>query len=717
MKKRIPEINLFHYWGQTLIVFLILGVIFVNSLYKSGYDTTWVPYYTGELVLGSSGYEAEENRFTYTGDTDSYVCIAGVRPSDQLLFFFGEEAQADADITVRYVDTEDNLTEDVSVGKWEKGMAYAIVDIVSDTYRSYQIGIRADFTLRNVYYASVNSYTREREIKLYIVASLIAVFVSVLLMLLKGTRKLVIRLSDAVGRTCMRIAANRKKLLLGAAACVALYPAALAATYALSAAGVGTFSVKASVFVYLLFLIAAVIICYCRSSSKKIEVLAFCVILLIGSTISFFEPSNLGLSWDDEAHYPNALHLSHMFEKKVSIADFVIVEDQPTVATYKLNYDRQKQENYNAMLDAMEPYYCYFDELPALNGAVAYLPSAIGLSLARGLGFPYHITLKIGRWMNVWLLAALVYFSMKKLKTGKSVVLLLALLPTNIFMAANYSYDIWLTGLSMYGLSTFFGHWQQPEKKVGYVDMLQIGGSLLLAVLPKLIYFPLILIALFMPSKKFNSKKQCRIYRAFILLATALPFLMAFMQNIVGDNLGTGDTRGSEGVNAGLQLALFFQDPWTVIGTIFRHLKDYLNPWKNGDGYITYMAFLGNTGISYKVLLVTVVICVLADREEREPKFPWWTKLGVIAEYVAIGFIVSFSMYIAFTPAGADYVAGCQPRYIIPALFPLLYVLTRFSGKTVIKNRIGETVLNVAPVALLTAATALEFWNCCLSLY
>ena len=72
-----------------------------------------------------------------------------------------------------------------------------------------------------------------------------------------------------------------------------------------------------------------------------------------------------------------------------------------------------------------------------LNVSVAYLPSAIGLMIGRGIGLPFHMVVYLGRWMNVLFLALICYYSMKGLCTGKIVVLLIALIPTNIFIAGN----------------------------------------------------------------------------------------------------------------------------------------------------------------------------------------------------------------------------------------------------------------------------------------
>lgn len=96
----------------------------------------------------------------------------------------------------------------------------------------------------------------------------------------------------------------------------------------------------------------------------------------------------------------------------------------------------------------------------------AYLPEAVGLVIGRGIGLPYIMTYKFGKMVNVFLLAILVFFAMKKLKYGKIIILLIALIPTNIFLAGNYTYDTWLTGWAMLGLSTFLENCRKKKRRL-----------------------------------------------------------------------------------------------------------------------------------------------------------------------------------------------------------------------------------------------------------
>lgn len=713
------KIHFVQYWGITTLVLLILGVIFVNSLYKGGYDCTWISYSSNNLVIKSTGYGRRDNNFKYLGDTNCYVQFTNACPSDQLLFYFDTCAARNITVSVDYIDQNGEVLEKKAVGEWEKDTNYAKVDIESGDYSAYRISVPANFTLQKVYYATRNDFTKNREAVLYIIVFLIAATSSVILVALKITRKYIRKFYRLVKQKIAWLRNNPEK----AAKCVSIFAAMLLfacfLVYLSSMIGFCSFSIKMVVFVYLLLMLVMVVMGYRRIFNGKVEIFGFLTILIVGSMLSFLEPSNVGVSWDDEIHYRNAVQLSHVLEGRISAADSMIIEDYASVALDKRNYIEEDQNNYNEFLDVLESshYYAEMKDFLSINKVIAYIPSALGLTLARGLGFPYHIVLIAGRWMNVWMLAVLAYLSMKNLKTGKAIVLFIVLLPTNIFMAANYSYDTWLTGWTIYGLSVFLGEWQQPQKKFDMWKAWLIGGAMFLAMLPKLIYFPLTLITLFMPVDKFKNKKECWMYRCIILAATVMPLVMTYMSTLAGDQLGQGDTRGGGQVNATEQLQLTLSKPLYVLKVHLEFLKNYLNPWKEGREYIVKMAYVGYAPVDYRIILSVITIGAFASREEKEERFPWWTKAGVILEYVVIGFMAAFSLYITFTPVGLNTVNGCQGRYILPTLFPLLYVLSRFSGKTRIKNYLGEIYLNIFPVVFLVVVTTYGFWKGCLALY
>ncbi|MCD7824536.1 MAG: DUF2142 domain-containing protein [Clostridiaceae bacterium] len=722
MKKKKTEQVVFRYWVETAVILLVIGLIFVNSQFFDGYDSSEISYDSGELVTNVNGYAVQDNSYQYMEDESGYIQIANGQIADQLLLSFGNQAQQDTDVSVSYMDNDGNVLEKVSLGTWKKGTAFAKIDIQLGEYSSYLIMIPADFQLLKVYYALENEISVTEKIFAVVIVILVVIVLTIALMALDSFRRIVEKIDGNVRKGFLNLKKKYPVIFKYFILFIGIAVIAVFFAYVLAQNNVYTFSAKTAVMAALCGFLLSIGIAFHKYFASRIEWVGFFIILIAGAMISFLEPPNVGLSWDDEIHFRNAVQISHILDQKISAADAAIINDYQFVALQRREYNREEQSNYTELLNELEKshYYSEAGEYSAANTLITYIPSAVGLIIARGIGLPYSITLAVGRWMNVVLLAVLSFWSMKKLRTGKIVVLLIALIPTNLFIAANYTYDTWLTAWSMFGLSVFFGEWQSPEKKLTKWTPWLIVVPLFLAVMPKQVYFPLVFIALFMPSAKFISKQQKWKYRIFIIIAAVLPLILVYMSTIAGNAIGQGDVRGGDDVDATAQLEFLRSNPVDAFGAIASFLKGYLNPLVEGAEYTKRMGYYYTTEyftVHGKILLATIILGALVSREEKEIKFPYWTKLGTIFVYAVIGFMAAFSMYIAFTAVGAETVNGCVGRYLLPAIFPVVYVCSRFSGKTYVKGFIGEENLNMVLLFILVCSSVAGFWTGCLALY
>ena len=96
------------------------------------------------------------------------------------------------------------------------------------------------------------------------------------------------------------------------------------------------------------------------------------------------------------------------------------------------------------------------------------------------------------------------------------------------------------------------------------------------------------------------------------------------------------------------------------------------------------MAYLG-TGSIGAISFLAMIISIFADRNQEEREI-LKVKNRVWSFFIIFGTIclVATALYVSFTPVGYHTVNGCQYRYLIPILFPLLYFFH--------VNKIGETV-------------------------
>jgi len=75
--------------------------------------------------------------------------------------------------------------------------------------------------------------------------------------------------------------------------------------------------------------------------------------------------------------------------------------------------------------------------------------------------------------------------------------------------------------------------------------------------------------------------------------------------------------------------------------------------------------------------------------------------------------LVASALYAAFTPVGADIIAGCQQRYILPVLFPTLYLIAPDG----VDIRFNKKLLIVVPVIIMSLVSLNSLFYLCAALY
>ena len=698
----------------TLIILIVCGLIFFNSLYLGGYKTALYNVDSG-VITEVSGYDQNGSSFSVNNSAEGYIKLINQASTvREIVLSFQNIPDNDIDININYNDdTKDRVI------RWKKGSRYFKIPVKGEN-TGITVKIPCDFVLDNICYADKNSdQTLVKKIIFFIVVSIVMLWF--ILMLSQHYCLLYSDIEKKIKESFKYKDNEKKKLsLLIKLCCVILVTLLLSVTIikVISIFGKCRFNWKTVMLAVCVLTLVDILAFARKLIVNRIEIVGFLIVLVIGIMFSVLEPASPGVSWDDETHYNRAVNLSHKFDKKISVSDQILLNKFASVALDKAFYDQKEQRAYMEYLNMLENGKYYIDA-PGVSldlVSVSYIPSAVGMMIGRGIGLPFSVTYMLGKFANTLLFAVLVYFSMKKLRDGKIVILLIALIPTNIYLAANYSYDTWLTGWAMLGLSTFFGELQQKENKIELKTVLLIYISMFLAVLPKMVYFPLIFICFFMPQVKFKSKVDYWKYKLGIIMICLLPFIIVYMQNIAVKT-DVADTRGGGEVSSTSQLDFIRGNIKRFLLILANFLRTYLNPFIEGNEYINQLSYNGYIPLGKSLTIIIIIGACVSRNEKSEKIFPWWFKLGTLAVYAGIGAMAAISMYVMFTPVGSDVINGCQGRYIIPALFPVLYVLSRFDGKTIVKNHIGEANINSILIALLSLAGIYGIWLGCVSLY
>lgn len=454
----------------------------------------------------------------------------------------------------------------------------------------------------------------------------------------------------------------------------------------------------ASVFILAAFLCLGVlsIVMLCRDKAFCPERVFATIALAAGAVIIIAFPVGNVLSYDDQIHYQNALSVSFLSDVEESASDRmqILAYDKEDGFSQDASFGRgdTSVNNLNQTW-SWDEIYGYAEQLDlgataqsvsSIEGvstivsqfsAIAYIPSACGLWLGRFLHVSFSMAFVLGRLFNLLSYVTIVFFAIRIIPTKKSLLTVIALLPTNLFIAANYSYDTWLISFFMLGTAMAIREFSD-ERPLTTSRAFALFLVFLVGLGPKAIYFPMLAILMLMPSSKFESKAQKRrfyIGGVVVALLAVATFALPLLSTKGG---GGGDSRGGSGVNATAQTALALQDPTSFMRIIFDFMFGvYLTPASIDSSFVNF-AYLSSIRASFPSLVCVPLLFVMGvaftDCSPLSARiFGWRSKLWIIFLSLVTIFLSCTALYISFTPVGLPTVNGIQARYLLPLVFPV----------------------------------------------
>lgn len=421
----------------------------------------------------------------------------------------------------------------------------------------------------------------------------------------------------------------------------------------------------------------------CREMLKsRIEACVSVLIILLGTVYIMAEPAAIGSSWDEGIHFGRAMMMSYDFELVVPEAEIYALNYEQT---YMEKFETKKYEEWEQILEekSRDPKAFIYGACRPKYQTLVYLPSAIILLVGRAFHLPFLTQLRLGKYGFLLLYALLAYFSMKKLKGGKMLVATIMLLPQTLFLTSHYSYDTWVVSWLTLSMCCFIYELQHADEKMNVKNVAVMLISFFIGVSPKLIYIPLMLLYLFMPKNKFRNKKQHRLYCIIIIVIVLCVLAMFMLPFFMASGATATDKRGGSDVDSTKQLALILGDIGGYLVVCWNFFKDYVAFSKWG-GMTNFLAYNGMVPF---VITSTVVLMVVAftDKCEEDVNMRWYHRLITAILSIGITLLIITALYISYTPVGSDTVNGCQTRYMLPMLFPMLYIV----GSSKISNKMN----------------------------
>lgn len=695
-------------------IFFILhqNLIYTSYTYKMPEDTYNI---SEQNILEVYNYTKNNNSYTPNGDSP-YFMITSDETIGSIEINLNIKEREDLTTIKVYYSENENFNEAKTVSKSiESNVSTALVNIPAENIKNIRIAIDNEFNLNKLLVSGEHMIFERGQttISNYIIFVLVDIIVSFGIALTIVKSNLLARIK----RKIMTI--NKRRLFIRAT----LYIVSVIGIIGVQILFTNQFIIKTNTgylinVMRLAFSIMLVTLfwgfVWLRNNFREnIEKVFLLISLSVGITYAISIPMLQESTWDAGIHYSNTIELVYFdqdtlpsMDKNVGWLEY----------SYNLNDLNSIQEKYN------EDYFFTSGvtetrdwSLVGVYNSLGYIPSALGIFIARGLTLSFSTSIMFGKIFNSITYSIIIYYAIKRLKTGKLVLFILSLYPTAILLAGTYSYDSWVNAFIYLGLAYLFANIQEKEEYITWKEIAMIIGSLFIGIGPKAIYFPIMLLCYFMPKSKFKTDKDRFLYYGIttvLMLLAVISFLVPF---VFGVSAGTeiGDTRGGSDVNSSQQVRYILAHPLIYTKTLLTFIANYWS-FSNIANYSTNLAYIGMGGYSSVLVISMIGTLIVGDDSAREKNISIIFKIFTIILVFGLSCIVASAFYVAYTAVGANYIGGCQPRYILPILFPIAYSLRNTYKPIKIKKR---EIFNFIIISLCTIVLVYLLFNNIVMIY
>lgn len=433
-------------------------------------------------------------------------------------------------------------------------------------------------------------------------------------------------------------------------------------------------------------LVVGEIIFLILSKNKKISLhgIYFWGVITLGVILNFAMPP-LGVP-DEQSHFLTAYELSSkmMMQVKYDENGYLMIREE--------DYD---SINYLHDISSIAEWYDSFHVLSVeekeqlvsagvkssvgSKGLYAYLPMAIGVTIARLLGLSGHMLLWIGRLCNLFVVAALTALAVKIIPWGKFFFLVLGMLPEVVYLFTSYSYDGLNLALCMLIVAYFLKLYAEKDKIVAK-EIILFCVLLVLMIFIKTVYIAFGALLLLLPVRKIKLSKMQIIGMGIVFCSGIFMVLRFILPGVLG-TMGMNKTLldySDPSTRMTLEFALQNKTHslMALWDTVFENTNTYFNNalceiigYGRYDGHDCYY-------LPICLILVIVVLMLIGLEDTRENLVPGWKRIVCISMGIFTYLAVLVSMFFAFTAISAHKITGVQGRYFLP-IFALMPVIVK----------------------------------------
>lgn len=308
---------------------------------------------------------------------------------------------------------------------------------------------------------------------------------------------------------------------------------------------------------------------------------------------------------------------------------------------------------------------------PLSFSLITYLPASLILNASLAVGLSFSMSVLFAKLINLFIYILVIYYAIKIIPKYKHLLMFISLIPTSFFLASQFSYDSKVNAFLLLMLAFIIRELFDKNSKISTKSMLAIILFGIIGASAKGIYVLLILPALVIPKEKFDSKKECYIFRTLVILSVLFIF-----STFMGSAVSSSDTRVNSTASAPEQISNIIHHPMVLVKAYYNSaFKEFFSKLFGNQTLVLLSSYgvVTSSNVYYLTLFV-LLFMTLVDISGVEVNLK--TRLSMLISSFLLICLIWGALYISFNAVGAEQIIGVQGRYFILLLLPLLICLS-----------------------------------------
>lgn len=315
----------------------------------------------------------------------------------------------------------------------------------------------------------------------------------------------------------------------------------------------------------------------------------------------------------------------------------------------------------------------YSNPNQCLYSPVSYIAQSLGVLIGRNIFDRAILIFYMGRIINVLFQIVLIYFCFKWLPERSNLIFLIVCMPMFLQEMISYAADSTINCLSLFYFC-YIWRVRREQARLSYKQYIGVFILSILLSLCKMVYFPLVLLVLCIPTNKFESKVKEISYKIIVIIGSISAFVGWFFVS-----MGYLQSEVHPGVNTPKQikyvLTHIFSFVEICVNTTFKNVFKWMFTMvgeKLGWGNLPLEDIII---FSFLLLLILgFVFCPQGNKDKSETAI---NKMVIFICCIGVMGLTYASLYVQWTPLHAKLIEGIQGRYFIPLLLPITILFNR----------------------------------------